>query len=259
MWNHLIDWIEQLAWQLLHIGQAIGQAAIIMTIAVILGNYARRFIVRNLSAKSFGRNGALMVGRTVSTMFLIIGVLVVIGNLGASWTGLLTFVSAGTVAISLSIQDVLKNFVAGVYLLLERPFRVGDKIAVRTVVGEVQGIDIRTTLVRSDTGELVMIPNSIMFSEILQNRSHFAVRRIEFTISQTTDTVHDIERNVAEALHDIPGVRLPIPAPRITGSKPEGRTMILNLIVDQQPKQESEIIERVLSVLAGANVEVTSS
>ena len=259
MWNTLIDWIEKLAWRLLHIGEAIGQAAIIMTIAVILGNYARRFIVRNLSAKSFGRNGALMVGRTVSTIFLIVGVLVVIGNLGASWTGLLTFVSAGTVAISLSIQDVLKNFVAGVYLLLERPFRVGDKIAVRTVVGEVQGIDIRTTLVRSDTGELVMIPNSILFSEILQNRSHFAVRRIEFTISQTTESVHDIERSVAEALHDIPGVRLPIPAPRITGSKPEGRTMILSLIVDQQPKQESEIIERVLSVLAGANVEVTST
>jgi small-conductance mechanosensitive channel len=259
MWNHLSNWIEQLARQLLHIGQAIGQAAIIMTIAIVLGNYARRFIVRNLSAKSFGRNGALMVGRTVSTIFLVIGVLVVIGNLGASWTGLLTFVSAGTVAISLSIQDVLKNFVAGVYLLLERPFRVGDRISVRTVTGEVQGIDIRTTLVRSETGELVLIPNSILFSEILLNRSHFSVRRIEFTISQTTKSVHDIEQAVAETLRDIPGIRMPIPAPRITGSKPEGRTMILSLIVDQQPKHEAEIVERVLAVLADATVEVTSA
>lgn len=259
MWNHFINWLENLGWLLLHIAQGVGQAAIIMTIAIIAGNYARRYIVRNLSARSFGRNGALMIGRTVSTMLLVIGVLVVIGNLGASWTGLLTFVSAGTVAISLSIQDVLKNFVAGVYLLLERPFRVGDQISVRTVTGEVQGIDIRTTLVRSESGELVMIPNSILFGEILHNRSHFSVRRIEFTISQTTKSVHDIEQDVADALQDVAGVRQPIPAPRITGLKPEGRTMILTLIVDQEPKRESEIIERVLAVLTDATVEVTNS
>ena len=259
MWNHFIDWLEELGWTLLHIGQQAGQAVIIMVIAVIAGNYARRFIVRNLSARSFGRNGALMIGRSVSTILVIVGALAVIGNLGASWTGLLTFVSAGTVAVTLSIQDVLKNFVAGVYLLLERPFRVGDQISVRTVSGEVQGIDIRTTLVRNDVGELVLIPNSILFSEILQNRSHFPARRIEFTISQTTKSVHQIEQDVASSLQDVQGVRKPIPAPRITSSKPEGRIMILTLMIDQDLERETEIIEHVLDALGDVAVEVTHS
>ena len=259
MWNHFVDWLINLGWRLLHIGQNVGEAAIIMAIAIIAGNYARQYILRNLSARSFGRNGAMMLGRTVSALFLIIGVLVVFGNLGASWTGLLTFVSAGTVAISLSIQDVLKNFVAGIYLLLERPFRVGDRISIRTVTGEVQGIDIRTTMIRSDSGDLVLIPNSILFSDILQNSSHFAVRRITFTISQTSKSVHEIEQRIADAVKDIPGVRRPVPAPRITSSKPEGRVMIVDLIVDADPKRESDIIERVLDALGDTPVEVTNS
>ena len=67
------------------------------------------------------------------------------------------------------MQDVLKNVFAGIYLLIERPFRPGDTIKVRDFVGRVETVDLRTTTLRSD-GEIVYVPNAILFSEVLVNR-----------------------------------------------------------------------------------------
>lgn len=259
MWNHIADWLLGVGREILQAGEVIFRSVLIIGAAVIAGRYASRFIVRNLSVKSFGRNGALMVGRLVSITLVVIAILILFGSLGANWTGLLTFVSASAVAISLSIQDVLKNLVAGIYLLLERPFRVGDQVRIRTVEGEIQGIDVRTTLVRNDAGELVLIPNTIVFTEILHNQSHYRVKRLEFTISQMTQSVHDIEQVVSNVLQDVSGVRRPIPAPRVTSASPEGRTMVLALMVDNDPQRQSEIIDLVLGVLKDTNVDVTQS
>lgn len=259
MWDHISNWLQGLGRDVIFGGEAILRAIMILGIASVVGRYASKYLVRTLSARSFGRNGALMLGRLVSVGIIIIGVLLLFGSLGANWTGLLTFVSASAIAISLSIQDVLRNLVAGIYLLLERPFRVGDRIRVRDVVGEVQGIDVRTTLVRNDDGELVLIPNAIVFTEILANRSHFRVRRLDFGISHLTQSVHEIEQNVSDVLRDAQGVRQPIPAPRVTGSGPDGRTMILTLMVDKDPQREADVIERVLGTLGDARVDVTRS
>jgi small conductance mechanosensitive channel len=67
------------------------------------------------------------------------------------------------------MQDVLKNVFAGVYLLIERPFRPGDTIKVRDFIGRVETVDLRTTTLRNDS-ELVYVPNAILFSEVLINR-----------------------------------------------------------------------------------------
>jgi small-conductance mechanosensitive channel len=73
-------------------------------------------------------------------------------------------------AASLALQDVLKNFVAGVYLLVERPFRIGESIKVKDFTGAVETIDVRTTVLRTAEGDAVMVPNAILFAEIILNR-----------------------------------------------------------------------------------------
>ena len=75
-------------------------------------------------------------------------------------------------AFSLAVQDILKNFFAGVYLLLERPFRVGDTIQIKDQKGVVETIGIRTTTLRTEDNVYVMIPNAVMFAEIVANRTY---------------------------------------------------------------------------------------
>jgi small conductance mechanosensitive channel len=114
----------------------------------------------------------ILVKRAVSTAFVVAAVLSVLGSLGVSPAGLVTIVGAVGLAFSLAMQDILKNFFSGVYLLLERPFRVGDTIRVRDQEGVVENIGVRTTSLRTPENVYVLVPNMIVFAEVVANRSH---------------------------------------------------------------------------------------
>ena len=117
----------------------------------------------------------LLLGRGAFLLILLLGMLIVLPIIGLNATALFATVGVFGLAISLAVQDVLKNAVAGVYLLVERPFRPGETIKVREFIGTVETVDLRTTTLRSE-GELVYIPNAILFSEILVNRGQ--IRRV---------------------------------------------------------------------------------
>ncbi|MGI8404289.1 MAG: mechanosensitive ion channel domain-containing protein, partial [Thermomicrobiales bacterium] len=118
-------------------------------VAYLIAKYAGRYVERFMTKRSIGSNGALLIGKLSMLAVWIVWISWVLSSLGANTTGLVTFFSASTVAVTLSLQDIMRNFVAGIVLLIERPFSVGDRIKVRDVVGEVQGVDIRTTLIRN--------------------------------------------------------------------------------------------------------------
>ena len=229
--------------------------AIIIAVAVLVAWFGRRQIEPLLSRRSFGRNGALLVGRLLTVAAFVGALIAVLATFGASWTGLLTFLSAFTVAIGLAIQDVLKNFVSGILLLIERPFAVGDRVKVRDVEGEVQGIDIRTTLVRNQEGALVLIPNAVMFAEILTNRSHYRTHRLDLAITTRSLSIDEAERRLTDALSDEKGVRKPIPAPTVHKTTAEGTVMDLSLLVETGPAIERAVMRTLAEALGDSLIE----
>lgn len=257
----MMDQVERLLQEadidLFYLGGIIVRVSIIAVIAYVLSHALRGRIERSLASRAFGRNGALLVGRLVSLAILIVSTLAILGSFGASWTGLLTVLSAGTVAVGLAIQDVLKNFVAGIFLLLERPFRVGDSIRVRDVEGEIQGIDIRTTLVRSAEGSLIMIPNAVVFTEVLTNRSRSGTRRIDLLIETQGETVLDIERAISTSLERVPDVRRPIPAPVIRTMSAGKISLELSIMVDAQPSAETQALHALAQAMENASISVS--
>jgi small conductance mechanosensitive channel len=112
---------------------------------------------------------AILLGRIVYFVVLFLGVLVLLPVFGLSPAALLAALGVLGLAVSLAMQDVLKNVFAGIYLLIERPFRPGDVIKVRDFVGRVETVDLRTTTLRNN-GDIVYVPNAILFSEVLVNR-----------------------------------------------------------------------------------------
>ena len=215
----------------------------------------RRQIEPMMSRRSFGRNGALLVGRILSGAAFVGAFLIILGSFGANWTGVLAVLSAFTVAIGLSLQDVMKNFFAGIILLLERPFQVGDRVKVRDVEGEIQGIDIRTTLVRNTEGALVLVPNSLMFTEILTNRSHYRTRRLDLVIT-SSQTVDEIEKRIATALGDLASVRKPIPAPIVRSSSREETKIETSILIDAGSGVEQLVMRELIEHLRDSSIEV---
>lgn len=104
---------------------------------------------------------------------LTIGAVTVLDMFGVPLSAVVTFVGVVGLAISLALQDILKNFCAGLYLLFERPFRLGDVVVVKDQRGVVETIGIRTTTLRTDENVKVLIPNSTMFVEVVLNRTDF--------------------------------------------------------------------------------------
>jgi small conductance mechanosensitive channel len=114
----------------------------------------------------------ILVKRALLIAWLTVTVLWVLGILGVNPTGLVAIAGAFAVAFSLAIQDILKNFFSGVYLLLERPFRVGDTIRVKDQLGVVENIGVRTTQLRTIDNVQVLVPNATVFSEVVSNHTY---------------------------------------------------------------------------------------
>lgn len=88
----------------------------------------------------------------------------------------------GSVAIGFAFQDIFKNFLAGILLLIEEPFRLGDQVIVDVYEGTVESIKIRSTQIKTYTGELVEIPNAIVFTNPVRVMTAFRSRRTDLDI-----------------------------------------------------------------------------
>lgn len=143
-------------------------ALLLLAIAFVVAGRVRLTIHRYFAQR--GDLGlALLLGRTSYFLVLFVGLLMVLRLFGLDPTAVFAALGVLGLAVSLAMQDVLKNVFAGIYLLVERPFRLGETIKVRDFTGTVESINLRTTTLAGDE-EHVYIPNAILFSEVLVNR-----------------------------------------------------------------------------------------
>lgn len=148
------------------------EALLILVILLALGRLFKKTIFKVTSRTSRNPNLATLLSNLTYVGVLILCIIWILSiYTGTGLSSLITLLGILSVAFSLSLQDVLKNFVAGIFLLLEQPFRIGDRIQVRDVQGKVETIEIRTTKLITDEGLLVIIPNGIVFTEVVTNRT----------------------------------------------------------------------------------------
>jgi small-conductance mechanosensitive channel len=147
------------------------QAVIVVIVSLIAMRLTLSWVARGLRRAHVDLGTQILVKRALVVIWIVITALVVLGILGVNPTGLVAVLGAVTLAFSLALQDILKNFFSGVYLLLERPFRVGDTIKVKDQTGVVENIGVRTTRLRTVDNVEVMVPNATVFSEVVLNQT----------------------------------------------------------------------------------------
>jgi small conductance mechanosensitive channel len=119
-------------------------------------------------------------------------------------------VSVITLALSLALQDVLRNLFAGVYLLVERPFVIGDEVTVNTFSGQVEDIHLRITSLRARDGQRVLVPNSILFTSTVINATAQDRRPATLTItlpSAEASNFSQLEERILTTLAQVKDVR----------------------------------------------------
>ena len=176
-------------------------AVIVVIVALVGHRLALNWTGRAMRRARVDTGTQILVKRAISAAFFTVTLLFVLGILGFNSTGLLTLAGAVGLAFSLAIQDILKNFFSGVYLLLERPFRVGDTIRVKDQQGVVENIGIRTTELRSLDNVQILVPNAVVFAEVVTNHTHAVVPAVTpaDTDGQTGTPSAEIAAAAAEA------------------------------------------------------------
>ncbi|HEX9989779.1 MAG TPA: mechanosensitive ion channel domain-containing protein [Chloroflexia bacterium] len=239
----------------------ISRALLILGVALVLARVARRWVVRVLS-RARGRvslNTATLLGNLAQVGVMFLGVVSILPSFGVDWTGLLALVGAAGLAISLSMQDLLKNVIAGIYILMEQPFRIGDRITVKEATGVVLGIELRTTVLCTDENLQMIVPNNVVLTEIITNRSATDLKRQLVIVSTQGGNLTEMGRQITDALNDLEGIAAtPPPATALEGIK-EG---IARLRVEfWVPSTEriavtALVIERLRALYPGADVDV---
>src|SRR6266478_9846099 len=118
------------------------------------------------------------MARLVQTSILGLGFLIALSVVAPSFKAadLIKLLGVGTVAIGFAFQNILQNFLAGILLLLQEPFQLGDFISVTGIEGNVHDIQARATVITTKEGRRVVIPNAILFTSPVAVESTAAKR-----------------------------------------------------------------------------------
>lgn len=120
-----------------------------------------------------------------------------------------------SVAIGFAFQDIFKNFLAGILLLLNEPFRLGDQVIVNGFEGTIEEISIRSTQIKTYQGERVVIPNAIVFTSPVQVLTAMPYRRTDLALGVDYSTdLRSAVQILLKTVTEVEGV-LPKPAPEI--------------------------------------------
>ena len=153
------------------------QALLILVVSLVGMRLALNWTGSAMRRARVDSGTQILVKRGLVIVWLILTAVFVLGTLGVNPAGLLAVAGAVGLAFSLAVQDILKNFFSGIYLLLERPFRVGDTIRVKDQEGVVENVGVRTTQLRTDDNVQILVPNATIFAEVVSNHTHARPRQ----------------------------------------------------------------------------------
>ena len=176
-------------------------------------------VERLLDRQGLDAHARRPLNKIATFLVLFLGLTVAFGAAGYQdfLRSLATIAAAATLAIGFALQDVIKNFVAGVFIYTDKPFRIGDWIEWGDNSGVVEDISFRVTRVRTFDNELLTVPNAVLTGGVVKNPVAKKTLRMKFVfgidyeddIDKATDIiVEEAERSEAILEEPAPSVRL---------------------------------------------------
>ena len=153
--------------------------------------------------EQFGRQLLPLIGKSLKVFVVIVATLVTSQNLGLNVTGLIASLSIGGLAVGLAAQDTLANLFGAVAILVDKPFKVGDRIQIDAVDGLVETIGFRSTRVRNLDGYLVVIPNKTMGNATITNVAERPNIKTVMNIGVTYDTPAERVQRAMQIIEEI--------------------------------------------------------
>lgn len=202
----------------------------------------------------------LLVGQILYVGVLVGGAVVVLGIWGQNVTGLVAGLGVVGIAVGFALRNILENFVAGVLLLIQRPFSVGDQIKSGAFEGEVEEISLRATALRTPDHRQIVIPNATLYTNPVTNLTRYPHRRSTVTLTVDPEQTLDLVRGtIIEMVGAVEGV-LPHPAPEtvVTGLDAGKVTLEVRFWTDSRGATVNRVASQVVQALTAVATQVAA-
>lgn len=190
--THQITMTERILDKIQHFAETKGLDIVMAIVVLVIGYIVSREIkvwTRNILKRSnIDPNAIGFITEIVYFISLLFVMTIVFGMLGISTSSLIAALGGIGLAIGLALKDNFSNVASGIFILIFRPFNVGDYIVANGVEGTVVEIAIIYTKIRTLGNQMIAVPNNTMTSSIIKNYSHYDLRNLELVFDVGYDS-----------------------------------------------------------------------
>jgi small conductance mechanosensitive channel len=182
-------------------------AMVIFIVSLYLANLISRILQRLLQRRGVDPGRTLLIFLLVRWSIIILGTIGALRQVDFQLTAFLAGLGILGFTVGFALQDISQNVVAGLLLLIQKPFELGDLIAVGNYTGNVLSVDLRSTELRTLDGHNVLMPNAQVFTTPIINYNRQATWRISLTVGVAYDSdLETVQQRTLEAIRPLPDV-----------------------------------------------------
>jgi small-conductance mechanosensitive channel len=191
--------------------RAVVGATLVVQIGLWLGSFLREFVARYAERKTTDRS-ALANAMSLVQIFINVAVwsivaLVLLSNMGMDVTALVAGLGVGGIAIGLAAQSIFADLFASLSIILDRPFMRGDFVVFGEHMGTIERIGIKSTRIRSLSGEQIVVSNANLLQATIRNYQLLYERRVQFRLNVTYRTPVDKVAQIPGIVRDVIAAR----------------------------------------------------
>ncbi len=179
----------------------LGAAALILLATHLLSRWLTRLLRNRMERGQRDPELIVLLEMLTRLGILALGIIIALEQIAPGrFNSLIAGLGVGGIAIGFGLQDIVKNFISGILILLQQPFEIGDSIEVSGFGGTVLNISVRSTELKTWDGRIVVIPNGDVYASSVVNYSKSVHRRVSLTIGVGCDS--DLDK-VARITHQV--------------------------------------------------------
>ncbi|MGQ9474663.1 MAG: mechanosensitive ion channel family protein [Actinomycetota bacterium] len=227
---------------------------LVLALFWILARLIRFLALRSVKKVKATEHASVVISRLAFTGVMVLGVFVALGVMGINPGALVASLGLVSVGIGFALKDVIENFLAGITIIMQRPFVIGDVVCFGDVEGVVEDVRVRDTIICMFDGRKVFVPNRALFSGVVINSTVNRRRRLDFQVGVAYAADPERAARVAEeALRGLDGV-LEEPSPLVVLEGLGDSSLDLRVFFWLDPTSQSplEVKSRAVSAVKAA-------
>lgn len=182
-------------------------AVITFVLTLILANGASRWVTKRSFDRVKDASTRKLMANVARWLILTLGIVLALEQVNFNVTGFVAGLGIAGFTIGFALQDISKNFVSGMLILLRQPFKIGDSVELSSFQGTVAEITLRDTVLKTWDGEVVILPNASVYANPIKNFSGLTDRRQTVRVGVGyEDNLENARQKILESVQSVEGV-----------------------------------------------------